>query len=264
MERQLLCSVERGIARICFNRPEHANSFGLAAREDMTAAVQRVCAADVRVVLITGSGKYFCAGGDIGEFQEKRAAVVATVDAILQFAHPLIHTLATLPVPVISAINGAMAGGGIGLGLCADFVLASDAMKLRGGYCALGLSPDLGASYFLTQRVGIARAKSIFMRNRSFSAAECLQMGIVDELYPAHQLEAAVTALAEELAAGPSASFGRVKALCNGAAGDGLKAHLDREHVLMLQSASSADFQDALAALSAKRPASTCQVPALD
>jgi 2-(1,2-epoxy-1,2-dihydrophenyl)acetyl-CoA isomerase len=169
------------------------------------------------------------------------------VDEILQFAHPVFHTLATLPVPVISAVNGPLGGAGIGFALCADFVLASDTVKLRGGYCGIALSPDMGASYFLTRRVGAAKAKEIFMLNRALSADDCLRLGIVDQLHPQDQLTAAVDGLAQELASGPTSSYGRVKELCDSAYSHDLKTHLDREHQLLIQSARSADCKEGIA-----------------
>ncbi len=178
---------------------------------------------------------------------------MSLVDELIDYLSRLLRQLASLPVPVISVINGPVSGAGIGFALCADFVLASDAAKLRGGYCALGLTPDLGSSYFLTRRVGAARAKEIFMLNRALSAQACLDLGIVDHVYPAAQLNEAAITLARELANGPTAAYARVKALCNQAASHDLYTHLDAEHVLMLQSARSADFQEGLAAFAGQR-----------
>lgn len=103
---------------------------------------------DVRVVVITGTREFFNAGGDILEFQQNQGTLDHLIDEILQFVHPTIHKLASLPFPVISAVNGPLGGAGIGFALCADFVWASDAIKLRGGYCGIALSPDTGASCF--------------------------------------------------------------------------------------------------------------------
>jgi len=247
MTKSILCSVDNGIGRLTFNRPEHANSIGMASRSDMEEGIKRMTQSDVRVVVITGKGKFFNAGGDINEFLENQKRLDDLVDEILQFAHPLLHTLATLPIPVISAVNGPLGGAGIGFALCADFVLASDTVKLRGGYCAIGLSPDMGASYFLTRRVGAAKAKEIFMRNHALSTDDCLRLGIVDQVHPVHKLAAAVDSLAQELAGGPSSSYGRVKELCDRAFAHDLKTHLDLEHRLLIRSAKSADCKEGIA-----------------
>jgi 2-(1,2-epoxy-1,2-dihydrophenyl)acetyl-CoA isomerase len=253
MEQTILCSVDQGTGRLTFNRPEHANAMGLASRSDMIEGIQRMTESDVRVVVISGNGKFFNAGGDISEFLENQGKLDRLVDEILQFAHPVFHTLATLTVPVISAVNGPLGGAGIGFALCADFVLASDTIKLRGGYCGIALSPDMGASYFLTRRVGAAKAKEIFMLNRALSADDCLRLGIVDQVHPQDQLTAAVDSLAQELASGPTSSYGRVKELCDKAFSHNLKSHLDLEHRLLVQSARSANCREGIAAFVEKR-----------
>lgn len=253
MEKKILWSVEQGIGRLTFNRPEHANSMGLASRADMVEGIQRMTESDVRVVVITGQGKFFNAGGDISEFLENQGKLDQLVDEILQYAHPVFHTLATLPVPVISAVNGPLGGAGIGFALCADFVLASDTVKLRGGYCGIALSPDMGASYYLTRRVGASKAKEIFMLNRALSADDCLHLGIVDQVHPQDQLAAAVDSLAQELASGPTSSYGRVKELCDKAFLHNLKSHLDLEHRLLIQSARSADCKEGIASFIERR-----------
>lgn len=253
MEKQILWSVNQGIGRLTFNRPEQANSIGLASCADMIEGINRMAEPDVRVVVITGRGKFFNTGGDIGEFLENQGRLDQLVDEILQFEVPAIHKLATLPIPVISAVNGPLGGAGIAYALCADFVLASDSVKLRGGYCGIALSPDLGASYFLTHRVGAAKAKEIFMLNRALSADDCLRLGIVDQVHPADQLISAVDSLALELASGPTPSYGRVKILCDKAFCHDLKSHLDLEHALMVQSAKSADCKEGIAAFIERR-----------
>jgi 2-(1,2-epoxy-1,2-dihydrophenyl)acetyl-CoA isomerase len=146
-----------------------------------------------------------------------------------------------------------LGGAGIAFALCADFVLASDLIKLRGGYCGIGLSPDMGASYYLTRRVGAAKAKEIFMLNRVLSPDDCLRLGIVDHVYAADQLAFAVDSLARQLAIGPTSSFGRVKALCEKALSLDLKSHLNLEHDLMVQSANSADCAEGVAAFTERR-----------
>lgn len=253
MEKKILWSVSQGIGRLTFNRPDHANSIDLASRTDMVEGINRMTEPDVRVVVITGSGKFFNAGGDIGEFQRNQEKLDHLVDEVLRFAHPAIHKLASLPIPVISAVNGPLGGAGIGFALCADFVMASDTVKLRGGYCGIALSPDMGASYYLTRRVGASKAKEIFMLNRALSAEDCLRLGIVDQVHPADQLTVAVDSLARELANGPTSSYGRVKQLCDTAFSHDLKLHLDLEHELLVQSARSADCREGIASFTGRR-----------
>ena len=131
-------------------------------------------------MLLSATGPQFCAGGDIREFVANRDRLDRLVADILDVVHPAIHQLATLPLPVISAVQGPIGGAGIAVALCADLVLASSAMFVRGGYSAIGLSPDLGASYFLARRSSAARAKYVLMTNRPIPAEACLHWGLVN------------------------------------------------------------------------------------
>jgi 2-(1,2-epoxy-1,2-dihydrophenyl)acetyl-CoA isomerase len=155
---------------------------------------------------------------------------------------------------VVSAIQGPVAGGGIGLALCADAVLAAEAMRLRGGYTGIGLTPDLGSSWFLARRAGPARAKEILLQNRTLGAAECLAWGLVDAVHPDTLLAAEAEALARRLAGGATLAFGRAKALVDGAAERTLAEHLVHERESMVASAGTEDAREGLAAFLEKRP----------
>ena len=150
-------------------------------------------------------------------------------------------------------MQGPVGGGGIGLALCADLVLASRHMFLRGGYSAIGLSPDLGVSAYLTRRAGAARAKYILMSNRAIAAEDCLRMGLVDELHEPEQLLTAATALAEELAGGPTNSLAGIKKLCDSAHRQDLLLQLGAEREAMLACALSGNSLEGVTAFLQKR-----------
>ena len=248
--------VEGGVGHIVLNRPEAANALDSACGHALVEAIaqaRRGAGTEVRAVLISSRGKQFCAGGDIREFVERRHDLDQLVRAMLDGLHPAIHALATLPVPVVSAVQGPLGGAGISLALCADLVLASPAMKLRGGYSAIGLSPDLGASYYLARRAGAARAKHILMTNRAVSAEDCLRWGLVDELHGADELLPAATALARELAQGATTSLGGIKALCDSAFDHDLRTHLELEREALLRCAVSAQGREGVSAFVEKR-----------
>ena len=183
MSDLVLWKERNGVGHILLNQPELGNVISTPMAHSLAGVVQQALVADVGAILISASGKQFCVGGDIREFVQNRDRLPQTIHEILAVLNPAMHTLATLPIPVISAIQGALGGGGIGIGLCADIVLASTTVFLRGGYSAIGLSPDLGSSYYLTRRAGASRAKYLLMSNRPASAQECLRMGIFDELH---------------------------------------------------------------------------------
>lgn len=245
--------VANGVGHIVLNRPEGANALNSELSRDFADAVAQAERADVGAILLSAHGKQFCAGGDINEFVERRADFDALIVSMLDVLHPAIHRLATLPLPVVSAVQGAIGGAGIALALCADLVLASSAMKLRGGYSAIGLSPDLGASYYLARRAGAARAKNILLTNRALNAEQCLDWGLVDEVHAPEALLPAATALARQLAAGATQSLGGIKRLCDGATGHDLRTHLELERAALLHCARSADAREGVSAFVQKR-----------
>ena len=128
--------VADGIGRIILKRSEHANTLAHAASRALVRAIHEVLDCQPRVVVLTAEGRIFCAGGDINEFVAAGPALGTLVDEVLTPLHPALHRLATAPVPIVTAINGPVAGAGIGLALCGDFVLGAESMKLRTGYAA--------------------------------------------------------------------------------------------------------------------------------
>lgn len=253
-QQLVLWSVEDGIGSIVLNRPERANAINLALGRALAAAIDAVAGAQgLRVVVLSAAGERFCVGGDIEEFVEHGDRIDRLVDEILAPLHPALLRLASLPVPVISAVNGAIGGAGIGLALCADVVLASESMKLRAGYSAIGLSPDAGASYFLSRRVGASKAKELFFFNAPLGARECLALGIVNAVFPATELAAAAQKLAAQAAAGSARSLRSIKLLCDGAQHRAYAEHLALEQRFLVDCAQGADAKEGVRAFVEKR-----------
>ena len=246
--------VADGIGRIILKRPEHANSLAHAVSRALVRAIHEVLDGQPRVVLLSAEGRIFCAGGDINEFVAAGPALGALVHDVLTPLHPALHRLATAPLPVVTAVNGPVAGAGIGLALCGDFVLGAESMKLRTGYAAIGLSPDAGASYFLARRVGALRAQQWLMLSEAIDAQHCLQYGVIDALHPDAELAAAAEALVQRLARSASASLAGIKTLCSGLPTRDLQAHLALEKLLLIDRAGSADGQEGVRAFLEKRP----------
>lgn len=253
LEQGIAWSVEEGIGRIVLRRPEHANAIGAASSRALVRAIDEVLAAAPRVVLLTGEGRVFCAGGDIEEFVAAGEDLPALVDEILDPLHPALLRLVNGPAPLITVLNGAVGGAGVGLALAGDFVLAAESMKLRTGYAAIGLSPDAGSSWFLARRIGVLRAQQWLMLSDPIDSQRCLAAGAVDALHPDAELAAAGEALARRLAAGAPGSFAAIKALCADAPGRTLEAHLALEHRLLRERAGSADAREGVAAFLQKR-----------
>lgn len=249
-------TLDGAVAVATLNRPDQANVLSADTRDALIAATaairQGVAAGCVRAVLLCGRGGHFCAGGDIRAFAASED-LSARLDRALPEVHESIRTLAALPVPVVSAINGSIGGGGIGLALCADIGLAAESMKLRGGYSAIGLSPDLGVSWALTRLAGPMRTKQILFTNRMFSAQECLAMGLVAEIHPDAALSGAAHSLAARLANGATGSFARIKTQVDLAWLQTLEQHLAVEHADIVAAADSADAREGALAFLEKR-----------
>jgi 2-(1,2-epoxy-1,2-dihydrophenyl)acetyl-CoA isomerase len=246
-------SVADGIGRITLDRPERANTIGLAQGHAFARAVGEVLGAAPRVVLLTGAGRIFCAGGDIGAMTGAGDGIDELIGRILDPLHPAIERLSRAPIPVVSALNGAVGGAGVGLALCADRVVATASMKLRTGYAAIGLSPDAGASYFLARRVGPERAKQLFFLSEPVDAQRCLALGIVDAVHEDARFAAETEALVSRLAAAATGSLARIKQLCDGIGARGLRDHLDLERALLQQAAREPDAGEGLHAFLEKR-----------
>ncbi|TRZ97538.1 MAG: enoyl-CoA hydratase [Rhodocyclaceae bacterium] len=242
-----------GIGRIVLSRPERANTLAFPAACALAKAIDTMVATSPRVLLLSAQGPIFCGGGDIDEFLEAGPALSALVDRILSIVHPAIERLAKASFPVVSAVGGPIAGAGVGLALCADFVLGSHAMKLRTGYAAIGLSPDLGSSYFLARRIGPVRAKQWLMLSEVIDAQTCLSSGVIDALYPDDDLGAAAETLAHRLVATAPGSLAAIRALCHDLPGRSLGEHLACEHALLRRCAESVDGREGIRAFSEHR-----------
>ncbi len=254
MSSPLLLDHEDALAILTLNNPARANVLDLAMAQALSAAVEKIAGNPaVRALLITANGKQFCAGGDIQSMQDPSRPMATVLEELIRPIHAAMAVLSELSIPIVSAINGPVGGGGIGLALCADLVLAAESMKLRGGYSALALTPDVGGSWFVTQRAGAARAKEIFLTNRAISAAECLQLGLVDAVHPDAELAAAARKLAAQLARGPSLSQARIKTLVREASHNTLEQHLEMECNFMLASGETVDAQEGVRAFIEKR-----------
>ncbi len=245
--------VTERIGRIVLTRGERANSLTRAACRALVTAIDEVLDQGPRVVLLSAEGRIFCSGGDIDEFASAGENLDTLVDEILLTLHPALLRLATASVPVVAAVNGPIGGAGIGLALCGDFVLAAESMKLRTGYAAIGLSPDLGASYFLARRIGAVRAQQWLMLSESIDAQDCLAHGAVDALYTDAELSNAAERLAQRLAKAASGSLASIKELCNGLPERDLASHLELEHRFLLACARTSDARKGIAAFLERR-----------
>ena len=253
-EAPLVLTIESGIARITLDRPDLGNALTSDASKKLGEAVDRIASdPSVRVAVLTGNGKMFSAGGDIREF-------VTTLDSLGELiGDELVHLNATLlklaavPFPVIAALNGPVAGGGIGLALTADVLLAAQSTRFRAGYAAIGLSPDAGTSYQLTRIIGPQRAKEFLFTNRFIDAPEALALGLVTRVVPDADLARETDILAHKLADMPPGALSAAKALVNEALTSTHAEILAREREFMMVNAATPDAHEGIRAFMERR-----------
>lgn len=253
---KILFSLVDGIAHITLNRPECLNALDSEMIRALAAALERACDdGRTRVIVIAGVGKAFCVGGDINTFRHAVDDLPALLESLLGQLNAAILRMASSGLPIISVVNGPVGGGGIGLALCADYVLAAESMVLRCGYSAIGLTPDVGSAWFLTQRAGTVRARQLFYLNDMLGAHACRDLGVVDAVHPDAELMAAAHALAQKLSAGPKSVFARTKALIEATGMRSLSEHLDAEREYIMASAGESDAREGIQAFLEKRTA---------
>lgn len=218
------------VATITLNRPDNANTLnGAMARDLFDAAI--LCENDVsiRAVILTGTGKMFCAGGDLGEFHAAGDGAAASLTRTASDFHSALIRLSNMNAPLVVAVNGTAAGGGLSMMLCGDLIISSDAAKFVSAYTASGLTPDGSSTFFLAKHIGLLRAKELMFTNRVLSADEALDWGLVTRVVPADQVLATAQALAAQLAAGPTQAFGGLKRMLNTAYSNSIETQLEAE-----------------------------------
>jgi len=226
----LLFDVTSGIATITLNRPDAANAMNpTMARELSDIAIRCDDSPDIRAVVIRGSGKMFCAGGDLGVFAEAGDKVSAVIKEMAGDLHMGISRLTRMNAPVIAAVNGTAAGAGFSLAIAADLVISVDTAKYVMAYTNAGLSPDGSSTYFLPRRIGDRRARELMLTNRVLSAAEALDWGLINQVVSKEDFDEAVSKLAASIAEGPTLAYGRVKSLLNASFDNGLETQMELE-----------------------------------
>ncbi len=250
----LLFEVKDGVGLIRLNRPDDGNAITLELAGELLDAAGR-CDADpgVRAVVVTGSGKMFCAGGDLRAFASQGEGVSWYLKRTTQVFHAAISRLNWMDAPVIGAINGTAAGGGLSLALATDLAVAAESAKFTMAYTKVGLVPDGGSTYVLARLVGLRRAKEMVLLNTVLSAQQALEWGLINQVVADDLVLPVALDLARQLATGPTRSFGKAKRLILSGATESLESQMERESRAIATMATSADGQEGIAAFLAKR-----------
>jgi 2-(1,2-epoxy-1,2-dihydrophenyl)acetyl-CoA isomerase len=238
------------VQTITLNRPDKLNAFTQTLHAELQEALESARDPAVRAVVITGAGRGFSAGQDLGAFGES-----GDVAALLRATyHVNVKAIRSLEKPVIAAVNGVCAGAGLSLACACDIRLASDAAFFVPGFVGIGLIPDSGGTYFLQRLLGTARAFEWMTSNRRLTAGEALAWGLVSEMFGADSFAARVAERAEALAAAPTRAIALTKRLYDEASTSTLEEQLEREAQLQAAATQTEDFREGVAAFLEKRP----------
>jgi 2-(1,2-epoxy-1,2-dihydrophenyl)acetyl-CoA isomerase len=251
----ILFSSEGGIARLTLNRPERLYSFNDAMHAEVRDALARVKTdTSVRVLLLTGAGRGFCAGQDLGDRAVAPGADPVDLGASIERNYrPLVLALRRLPLPVICAVNGVAAGAGANIALACDIVVAAKSASFIQAFSKIGLIPDSGGTYFLPRLVGTARAIGLAMLGERLIAEQAAEWGLIWQCVEDGELYETVEKLLRTLAGAPTAGLAATKRAIYASAANTLETQLDLERDLQRELGRSADYQEGVAAFTAKR-----------
>jgi len=228
--QDLTFSVADSIATITLNRPNEANALSLRMAQDLhTVANHCDATPGIRAVILTATGKMFCAGGDVLSFAKAGDGVNELMRNMTTYLHGAIARFQRMNPPLIMAVNGTAAGAGLSIMLTGDVVLAAASAKFTMAYTGIGVSPDGSSSFFLPRIVGALKAKEMMLLNPRYDAEQAKALGLVTEVVPDDQLMARAQALAQQLAAGPTMAYGEVKRLLADSFNSGLETQMEYE-----------------------------------
>ena len=251
----LLFDVRDNVAHITLSRPEAANSINEEMGKDLMHAALR-CDEDpeIRAVLISGAGKIFSGGGDLKAFSARGNQLPYHVKEVTTYLHAAISRLTRMDAPVVAAVHGAVAGAGMSIAIACDIVVAAETTRFMVAYTRAGLVPDGSLTYFLPRIIGLKRALELTLTNRMFSAQEALQWGLVTRVVPDNELLAQASAMAVQLAAGPTRAYGISKRLLHSGWTETLETQMENESQAIANSARTADAREGITSFLEKRP----------
>jgi 2-(1,2-epoxy-1,2-dihydrophenyl)acetyl-CoA isomerase len=256
MVRLVRSEIADGVAVVTLDRPERLNAFADDMREQLAEALEAAGArADVRVLVLTGAGRAFCAGGDVKHMValKEREESFEALRALLEAGRRVVGTLASLPFPTVAAVNGPAAGAGMNLALACDLRVAADGATFTESFVKIALHADWGGSYFLPRAVGTSRALELCWLGEPVDAAEALRIGLVSHVWPAAEFEREWRALAARLAAAPVTSVRLAKETLRASASRSLDECFEAETDAQRRCWASPDSAEGLRAFVEKR-----------
>lgn len=248
--------LDGSVAIVQMNRPEALNAISCQLTQEMLSAFETAVRDKVRSVILTGTGRAFCSGGDLREMRsmgEQEGNIEAFLDKPLKELHQVIRFIRETPIPFIAAVNGVCAGAGTNFALACDLVIAAEDATFNEAFVRIGLSPDCGGTFFLPRAIGEKLAAEMFFTGMTITAKRAEEIGMINRVVSATDLLAESLKLAQQLAAGPTGSFGRIKRMIHQSFNNNLVEQLDLEAECQLESGRSNDFREGVQAFFEKR-----------
>ncbi|MGH9024066.1 MAG: enoyl-CoA hydratase/isomerase family protein [Acidimicrobiia bacterium] len=242
-----------GVARLTLDRPPANALDGSLARALRSAALRCDEDPDIRAVILSGAGSTFCSGGDVKAFAESADELPSLLKDLTTDLHAAVSRFTRMNAPVVAAVHGHAAGAGMSLVCAADLAIAADTALFTLAYGRIGLSPDGSSTYFLPRLIGMRRTMELALTNRTLSAVEALDWGIVTRVVPEAELSETATALAESLASGPTLALGGANRLYHAGWNDTLESQMELEARTIADMGRTADGREGIAAFVAKR-----------
>ncbi len=255
IETPVLTTLESGVLTLVLNRPDKLNSFNEEMHRALRGGLERAHEdADVRAVLLTGAGRAFSAGQDLGDRDPRKGGPAPDLGHTLDtFYNPTLRLLRDLAKPVICAVNGVAAGAGANIAFACDIVLAAHSARFIQAFAKIGLIPDAGGSWSLARILGEPRAKALALTAEPVSAQTAMDWGLIWRAVPDEDLMEGANALAQRLAAGPTVGLGLTKMLIQQAATNDLDAQLDAERDAQRTAGRTSDYAEGVTAFLEKR-----------
>jgi 2-(1,2-epoxy-1,2-dihydrophenyl)acetyl-CoA isomerase len=244
-----------GIGTLTLNRPDVFNSLNEVMHKELKSALSVIKKdTTLRVLIITGEGKAFCAGQDLNDRSvNNNDEKLDLGESIEKKYNPLIKSIYNLEIPVICKVNGVAAGAGVGIALACDFVIAHEKVSFIQAFCKIGLVPDSGNSYFLPKLVGMARAKELCMLGDKLPAQTALEYGLISRVYPVDTIDEEVQKLAIHFSTAPTYGLSLIKKALNESNDNTLNEQLELEKNLQRAAGHSNDYKEGVASFLAKR-----------
>lgn len=244
------------IVVLTMNRPDRLNALNNELASELNDSFARIAVDEsVRVIVLTGAGRAFCSGGDLGHIRKGReSGDVKQLEPLLRSGMQMVLKMRTMPQPVIAAVNGPAAGAGMNIALAADFRIAAEDASFGQNFAKVGLFPDYGGTFFLPELVGPSKAAELFYTGDMIDAETAFRLGLVNRVVPAAQLEAEVKTFAQKIAQGPPLAIRATRRALFGGGQKALEEALENEVQQQMKCFPSEDCGEGIRAFFEKRP----------